>query len=280
MRDYLIVLFFLISCPLVIYYCALEYIRQKYERKARYMAETHGLAPGSIWKHYRNNKKYTIQILTNQYARGIEWPLTVVYMANDNIVYSRPAHEFIRKFVLVDKESNEEPNYLSRIMSLAAFVSNKNYAPEIDSLWIHPYYVPTGEIDSHGKPCTELRKDIVRIRYNTDSESPCPYVIFKDPYDRLHTTTLHKFRKNFTLATDEDLARRIILSNRNIDTLHRSLLTEGTILTVKEVLDNEQVIISGKLLEVVLILPFAHALTAGTKYIYRDRELHILTNSL
>lgn len=221
-----------------------KYLNRKYERIAREMFKEGRLIAGTVWQHYKNKKFYTIQVVSNGYAQGIEWPLTVTYMtANGYAIYSRPAHEFIRKFKLKDNESNAAETPLDRLVALAAYAANKIEFPAVGSKWYHEFSVPTGKFNAVGHMEYEQEISFAVVDSVTNKDQPCPYVNYHDEKGNLHTITLHHFRTNFLLQRNFDRAPvdYLILSARNLQALLKKNILSGDTLTVNSIQGDEVV---------------------------------------
>ena len=229
---------------LLVYLLREKYLNRKYERIAREMFREGRLIAGTIWQHYKNEKFYTIQVVSNSYAHGIEWPLTVTYMtANGYAIYSRPAHEFIRKFKMRDNESNASETPLDRLVALAAYAANKIDFPAVGSKWYHEFSVPTGKFNAVGHMEYEQEISFAVVDSVTNKDQPCPYVNYHDEKGNLHTITLHHFRTNFLLQRNFDRAPvdYLILSARNLQALMDKKIFSGDTLTVNSIQGDEVV---------------------------------------
>lgn len=222
-----------------------HFLKRKYERIARDMFKEGRLVAGTIWQHYKNEKFYTIQVVSNYYAHGSDWPLTVTYMtANGYAIYSRPAHEFIRKFKLKDNESNASETPLDRLVALAAYAANKIDFPAVGSKWYHEFGVPTGQYNAVGHMEFEQEISFAIVDSVTNKDQPCPYVNYHDEKGNLHTITLHHFRTNFLLQREYEVppVSYVILSARNLQTLMANKIFTGDTLTVNSIRGDEVVL--------------------------------------
>lgn len=223
-----------------------QYLNRKYERIAREMFRDGKLNAGNVWQHYKNENFYTIQTVTNFYASGSDWPLTIVYMSsNGHYIYSRPAREFIRKFKLIDNDANEKPTPLDRLIALAFYAANKIDFPEVGSKWYHEYAVPTGHVNALMHMQYKNEVEFAIIESVTNKNQPTPYVNYRDEKGDLHTITLHHFRANFLLQKDEEEippVETLLLSIRNKALFEGEEVFEGSILTVNQVTDTKVVL--------------------------------------
>lgn len=249
-------------------------IKRRYEKIARRMYAEGTLNAGSVWKHYRNKKSYTIQLVTNAFGTGDQWPLTVVYMTGKGYaVFSRPAHEFIRKFRLLDDTSNAEPTALSKIVSLARYVQDRIPVPDIDSKWIREYSTPTGKFNTFGHMRMEQHEETVTVHSVTNINHPVPYVNYTDSRGTLRTITLHNFRQTFRKERRSDVIHFIELSKRNLGVLCHADIREGDTLSVKEIVDNEQVTFESSGIEATLVLNSGLYFNVGDEYDYKNGTL-------
>lgn len=258
-----------------------HFLKRKYERIARDMFKEGRLVAGTIWQHYKNEKFYTIQVVSNYYAHGSDWPLTVTYMtANGYAIYSRPAHEFVRKFKLKDNESNASETPLDRLVALAAYAANKIDFPAVGSKWYHEFAVPTGRYNAVGHMEFEQEISFAVVDSVTNKDQPCPYVNYRDEKGNLHTITLHHFRTNFLLQRNFDRlpVEYLILSARNLQELMAKKIFSGDTLTVNSIQGDEVVFECFGILAVIE-LTNTDGIYIGEQYRFEKCSLqHVTTN--
>ncbi|AXG67398.1 hypothetical protein JA33_024 [Dickeya phage vB_DsoM_JA33] len=253
-----------------------NYVRNKYEKIARRMYINGELAAGQVWQHYRNKRYYTIQVVSNAIANGKEWPLTIVYMtAKGYAVYSRPAHEFIRKFKLVDEESNARETPTQNLLALMSYVTGRVSLPEQGSKWVREYGVPTGTFNELGHCETRLVKEKIVVDNVTNLNQPCPYVNYTDQNGSKKTITLHHFRQNFVKdVVITDRVSHCILNNENVAALDEATLRDGDRVTVKEVVDNEFIVVDYCGISAKLVMA-TKGFYVGAEYVINDGCLTI-----
>lgn len=257
-----------------------HFSKRKYERIARDMFKEGRLIAGTIWQHYKNEKFYTIQVVSNGYAHGSDWPLTVTYMtANGYAIYSRPAHEFVRKFKLKDSESNAAETPLDRLVALAAYAANKIDFPTIGSKWYHEFAVPTGHVNVLGHMEFEQEISFAVIDSVTNKDQPCPYVNYHDEKGNLHTITLHHFRTNFLLQRNFDRppVEYLILSARNLQALMSKKIFNGDTLTVNSI-QGDEVVFECFGISTMLVFGTTDGIYIGEQYKFEKCSLSRVTN--
>ncbi|AXG66750.1 hypothetical protein HOU08_gp024 [Dickeya phage vB_DsoM_JA29] len=257
-----------------------NYIRNKYEKIARRMFNVGELAAGQVWQHYRNKRFYTIQVVSNVIANGKEWPLTIVYMtAKGYAVYSRPAHEFIRKFKLVDEESNARETPTQNLLALMSYVTGRVSLPEPGSEWIREYGVPTGKINALGHLEMRLMKEKIVVDTVTNLNQPCPYVNYTDQNGSKKTITLHHFRQSYVKEqVITDRVSHCILSNQNVEALKEATLRDGDRVTVNQVVDDEFIVVDYCGISAKLEFNSTKGFYVGAEYVINEGCLTIGKN--
>jgi hypothetical protein len=250
--------------------------RRKYEKIAREMFRDGKLNAGTVWKHYHNEKLYTIQAVSNYLAHGIEWPLTIVYLSEKgHALYSRPAHEFIRKFSLVDSESNAAETPLDRLVALSFYLTNRIDFPEVGSKWYHEFRVPTGHLNAFLHMEYKNEVEFAIIESVTNKDQPCPYVNYRDEKGNLQTISLHHFRNSFLLCRDHTPVYCVILSAANCAAIEKENLPKGSILTVNEVTDTE-VVLAIFDIKIRLVFESTEGFFAGDQYVFEDGKIQFV----
>lgn len=252
-----------------------QFMKNKYEKIARRMFDCGDLKSGSIWQHYRNGKFYSIQIISNDFATGNQWPLTVVYMTDKGYaVYSRPAHEFIRKFKVIDNHINETPTAMSGILCLSSYVLNKIDFPEEGSKWYREFTKPSYEINAAGHHLKCIDVEFAIIHSVTNKKQPCAFVNYYDENGEIKTATLHRFRQEFELHVDRALpcTSLIPLTAKDRHTLHGNMFGMGDILTVNSVQENK-VTFEMCHLKATLELDDTRGIYEGEMYAYMGLDL-------
>lgn len=216
----------------------------KYDAKARRMWAQGSLISGSIWKHYRNQKDYVIEVVCNGLAKGYKWPLTVVYspVHGGGAIYSRPAHRFIRNFRCVDMTSNAVPNASQKLSALAAYTLNRTTIPACGSKWFRmfPSDKPEIRLDATSTTYREMDIEFAIVESVTNVKSPTPFVNYRDEHGLLHTETLYNFRDKFKQEpTDANPpVEKFFLQPANLETVLASTVKDGDTLELIKVIGN------------------------------------------
>lgn len=254
----------------------------KYETKARRMWAQGSLASGSIWQHYRNKKEYVIEVVSNGLAKGYKWPLTVVYSPVQNgggMIYSRPAHRFIRNFRCTDATSNAIPNASEQLAALAAYTANRTTIPVCGSKWFRMFTSPLATIKMDGTSTAFREMDIefAIVESVTNVKSPTPFVNYRDEHGLLHTETLFNFRNKFKQEpTDANPpVEKLFLEPANLETVLASNVKDGDLLELIKIPNNTTLRFAFCGIEVDLFVESIKGFYEGENYQFNGSFLNL-----